>query len=271
MEIVVDRSGSMGQEMVFKRQKTNRLEVVKQVLKDFISGSDDLKGRRHDLIGLVTFARYADTACPLIHGHNVLLEFLKNTRIVTIRSEDGTAIGDAIALAAARLKTAESEIQRRRKKIVSLGPAKQDDPEPGFKISSKVIILLTDGQNNAGQHKPLAAGQLAKEWGIKIYTIGIGSAQQYQTFGGMRIPLRQAIDERLLKALAENTGGFYARADSGEDLLKIYEKIDELEKTKIKSVQYTQYAERFKPWALAGLCLLALEIFAGSTVFRKIP
>ena len=275
MEVVVDCSGSMQAEMSYKGQTMNRLEVVKRVLNNFIKGDGPLKGRPNDLIGLVTFARYADTICPLIHGHNVLIEFLKSTKIVTRRSEDGTAIGDAIALAAARLKKAEEQIQRRNIKLRSDTGSDSADPDPGFTIKSKVIVLLTDGQSNAGQIQPLQAAQLAKEWGIKIYTIGIGSNQAFGTMqtimGSFKVPIAQQLDERLLTAIAKNTGGFYAKAASGEQLVKIYKEIDKLEKTKVQSLQYTQYAERFGPFAMAALLLLGLEILAGCTIFRKIP
>ena len=275
MEVVVDRSGSMGAEMNYQGETMNRLEVVKQVLKDFIGGGGKLKGRSSDLIGLITFARYADTICPLIHGHNVLLEFLKNTEIVRLRSEDGTAIGDATALAAARLNKAEEEIERRKAKLLSGGQAEEKKGRTDFEIKSKVIILLTDGINNAGKYGPLQAAKLAREWGIKIYTIGIGSGQAFTTIqtilGSYKIPMGRQLDESLLRAIADNTGGFYARADSGEDLVKIYNKIDKLEKTRVQSFQYTQYAERFGPWALGGLCLLGLEMLARCSVFRKIP
>ncbi len=277
IEVVADRSGSMQAEMDYRGKKLNRLETVKGVLAEFIKGNDnDLAGRSSDLVGLVTFARYADTKCPLVHSHDVLLEFLRQTEIVKMRAEDGTAIGDAIALAAARLKKAEEEIERRR---AQLGLSGTEDSgaaqDAGFKIKSKVIILLTDGINNAGQYNPLKAAQLAKDWGIKIYTIGIGSAQAYTTIqtmlGAYKVPTQDNIDEGLLKAIAENTGGFYGRADDAKTLRNIVEKIDSLEKTEVRSVQYTQYAEQFGPWALAALVLLAGEMLAGCTIFRKIP
>jgi Ca-activated chloride channel family protein len=276
IEAVVDHSGSMQTEMDYYGQKLNRLEVVKNVLSDFIEGDKkDLKGRSSDLIGLISFARYADTKCPLVHSHNVLLEFLKKTEIVTIRSEDGTAIGDAIALGAARLQKAEEEIQQRKKQLVSSGEKISDADESGFKIKSKVMILLTDGINNAGQYDPLEAAELAKKWGIKIYTIGIGSSQAYTTIqtplGTYKMPTGQELDEGLLKAIAERTGAFYGRADDAKALRNIVEKIDELEKTEVRSVQYTQFAERFGPWTLTALLVLAAEILASCTIFRKIP
>ena len=274
IEVVADRSGSMQTEMDYYGEKLNRLEVVKKVLSDFIEGDKkELRGRSRDLIGLITFARYADTKCPLVHSHNVLVEFLKKTDIVKVRSEDGTAIGDAVALAAARLQKAEEEIQRRKQQ---LGLSNEGDvEESGFKIKSRVIILLTDGINNAGQYAPIDAAELAKKWDIKIYTVGIGSTQAYTTvntmMGSFKMPTRQQLDERLLKAIADKTGGFYGRAGDAEALRKIVEKIDELEKTEVKSVQYTQYAEHFGPWTMAGLIVLALEMLAGCTIFRKTP
>ncbi len=271
MEIVVDRSGSMGKEMVYEGKRYNRLEVVKKVLDDFVGGGGSFKGRHEDLVGLITFAKYADTLSPLSHGHNVLLEFLKRTEVVTIRSEDGTAIGDAIALAAARLKKAEDELIARRAKLETLDEDGEKSETKGFKIKSKIIILLTDGSNNAGEYDPLEAAELAKEWGIKIYTIGIGAPPRRGGLMGSFFNIGQDFDEGLLKNIAQNTNAFYGRAGSGEQLLKIYREIDKLEKTEVKSIQYTQYAERFGQWAMAALCVLCFEIIAGCTVFRKVP
>jgi len=276
IEVVADRSGSMQTEMDYYGQKLNRLEVVKKVLSDFVGGNKkDLAGRSNDLVGLVTFARYADTICPLVLSHNVLLEFLKNTELVRLRSEDGTAIGDAIALAAARLKEAEDELQQRKAQLIQAGEKNLAERDNGFEIKSKVIILLTDGVNNAGERNPLQGAELAKDWDIKIYTIGIGSAQSYTTIqtplGSYKMPTGQNLDERLLKAIAEKTGGFYGRADSAKTLERIVARIDELEKTEVKSIQYTQYAELFGPWTLAALLILASEMLASCTIFRKIP
>jgi Ca-activated chloride channel homolog len=277
IEAVVDRSGSMRTEMDYDREKLDRLEVVKRVLKDFVEGDKKgLAGRPGDLIGLVTFARYADTVCPLVLSHGVLTEFLKQTQIVSLRSEDGTAIGDAIALSAARLKKAEEELQRRNAQFgLGEGSGTQKDSAPGFTIKSKVMMLLTDGRNNLGKYSPLEAADLAAKWGIKIYTIGIGSNEAYtmmQTpLGNFRVPAQEELDEGLLKAIAEKTGGFYGRADDADALRKIVKKIGELEKTEVKSVQYMQYAEHFGSWTLPALILLGLEMLAGCTVFRKIP
>ncbi|MHC4756740.1 MAG: vWA domain-containing protein, partial [Planctomycetota bacterium] len=140
IEVVVDRSGSMETEMSYQGKKLTRLGVVKEVLKDFIEGEKGFKGRSSDLVGLITFARFADTKCPLVHSHNVLVEFLKKTDIVKLKNENFTAIGDAIALAAARLKKAEEEILQRKAQLGLSENYEEDD----FKITSKVIILLTD-------------------------------------------------------------------------------------------------------------------------------
>jgi len=173
-------------------------------------------------------------------SHNVLLEFLKKTAIVRLRSEDGTAIGDAIALAAARLKKAEEEIEQRRAELGLGGESNSEkQEETGFTIKSKAIVLLTDGRNNTGRYDPLEAAELAKKWGIKIYAIGIGSAQAYTTIqtmmGSFKVPAHQDLDERLLRMIAERTGGFYGRADDARALHEIVEQIDKLEKTEVKS------------------------------------
>jgi len=274
IEVVVDHSGSMQAEMDYYGEKMNRLEAIKKVFVDFVVGDKGkLTGRGGDLLGLITFAGYADTVCPLVLSHDILVQFLEKTQIVTMRSEDGTAIGDAIALAAARLKEAESELLRRKKQLGVSDPNSLGQPD--FKIKSKAIILLTDGRHNAGQAHPIEAAKLAEQWGIKIYTIGIGSGQSFMTvqtmMGTMRVPTTDDLDEGLLKSIAENTGGFYGRADDAEALRSIVQKIDELEKSEVKTTQYTQFSERFGPWTMAALAALALEILASCTIFRKIP
>ncbi len=268
MMIVVDKSGSMAQQMQFQGRQTTRLETVKEVLHDFIKGGNGLKGRPSDLIGLITFARYADTVCPLIHGHDVLLDFLRDTEVVKQKTEDGTAIGDAVALAAARLEMAEKELEKRKQKLSETGWSKQQIENESFEIKSKVIVLLTDGMNNAGTRSPQEASDYASEQKIKIYTIGIGGQSQRGLFGMFG---RTQIDEQLLNSMAVETGGFYARADSGKQLMQIYAEIDKLEKSNIKSTQYTQYTEQFANWLLAGLCLLFIELLLNTTIYRKAP
>ncbi|MCU0600531.1 MAG: VWA domain-containing protein [Desulfobacterales bacterium] len=265
IEMVVDRSGSMGAEMEYKGKTVNRLEVVKEMFLDFVMGNGaDLPGRVNDLIGMIAFARYPDTVCPLTLAHGALPLFVKNTQIVTQKAEDGTAIGDALALAAARLKTAESTLEKQH--------GKTDD---SYQIKSKIIILLSDGQNNAGKRTPMEAAELAKQWGIKVYTIAIGDggamASIRTPFGVYKVPSVSEVDTDTLKSIAETTGGFFREADSAESLAAVYKEIDQLEKTHIESVRYIDYTENFLPFALAGLMFLAAEICLSNTLFRKIP
>jgi Ca-activated chloride channel family protein len=267
IEMVVDRSGSMGQEMVYEKARVSRLDVVKEVFKEFILGNGkDLKGRPNDLIGMITFARYADTVCPLTLSHGALDRFIENVQVVKRKSEDGTAIGDGLALAAARLKTAEKELKKRG--------APEDDQED-YTIKSKVIILLTDGQNNAGKRTPMEAARLAKEWGIKVYTIGIGGDQSLMTIrtplGNYKLPGGPGVEEKTLKAIAKETGGVYRRATTADRLRDIYKEIDEMERTEIESIRYMDYSEHFTPFLVGALVVLFLEQFLLSTIFRRIP
>ncbi len=269
MELVVDRSSSMNEKMQYGSQVLSRFEVVKQVLADFIQGSDDLRGRDNDLIGMINFARYADTICPLVLSHDILTGFMKEMRTASQRWEDGTAIGDGIALAAARLKTAQDDIRQRNQALISSG--NENKLNTDFEIQSKVIILLTDGIDNVSEKPPLEAAKLAKEWGIKIYTIGIGNPPRQQQPGLFIMGNRNQLDEVLLKDIADQTGGFYSRANDAQSLKQIIEKIDELEKSEIESIEYSLYTEKFMPFALAALVLLGLEALLGCSLFRKIP
>ncbi|MCP4710413.1 MAG: VWA domain-containing protein [Planctomycetes bacterium] len=278
LELVVDRSGSMNAQMGYEGKQLTRLEVVKQVLNDFVRGGNGFDGRPNDLTGLITYALYADTVCPPVQGqtHDALLELLKQTQVVPYESvENRTSIGDAIALAAARLKTIEQEITNRNTRLkAGLELEEAQDAKPEYEIQSKAIVLLTDGRNNDGQYEPMEAAELAKKWGIKIYTIGIGGGEtlmrQRDIFGRL-VPARSDLDEGLLKSVAETTGGFYSRADDGESLREICNRIDQEEKTEIESIEYSRYEEKFSPLALTALIILALEIVMSCTFFRKIP
>jgi len=265
IEAVVDRSGSMGTEMAYKGEKLTRLEVVKRVFKEFVDGNKkDLAGRPNDLIGMVAFARYADTVCPLTLAHGALGRFLENVRLVRRRTEDGTAIGDALALGAARLKTAEETLARQAK----MG-------RKSYKIESKVIILLTDGQNNCGKRSPEQAARLAKEWGIKVYAIGVGGGEAVATirtpFGDYKVPTGPGVDVQSLRSVAELTGGLCRVAEDADSLRTIYKEIDRLEKSEIESVRYLDYRELFTPFALMGLIVIAAETALSCTAFRRIP
>lgn len=265
IEMVIDRSGSMAAEMEINGRQKTRLDVVKDVFKSFALGDGkDLSGRPNDLIGIIAFARYADTICPLTLAHGALEPFLDTVKLVQVRSEDGTAIGDALALAAARLEKAEDTLARQ-----------QQNRKKTYTIKSKIIILLSDGENNAGKRKPLEAAEMAAKWGIRVYTIAIGgdaSMQSIRTpFGVYKVPMGHAVDTTTMQRIAEETGGFFREAGDAASLAAIYQEIDALEKSDIESVKYVDYKEAFLPFAMLGLILVAAEIVLSSTVFRKLP
>ena len=238
--MVLDVSSSMQAED-FK--PNNRLYVAKEEIKKFI------KQRTNDRIGLVVFARYSYTQCPLTTDYGVLLNFVDQVHFGQI--EDGTAIGMAIANAVNRLRD--------------------------VKAKSKIIILLTDGDNNAGEIDPITASNLAAAFNIKIYTIGAGkpgnAMYPYQDpiFGKRYVYQPTNIDEKTLKEIAKRTGGKYFRARSGKELDNIYKAIDKMEKTKIKVASHIQYKELFQYFVYAGLIFLVLEIVLSNTFFRKLP
>lgn len=259
IEIAVDRSSSMNAEIEMNNTFIRRLDIVKETLLDFILGNGKkLHGRPDDLLGLIAFARYADTLSPLSLSHAIVTDLTESLETVTVEAEDGTSIGDALALAAARLKSVSSS----------------NDPEKGYDITSKIIILLTDGENNAGKYSPREAAELAAQWGIKVYAIGFGGTAYYPVsgfFGQQRVPVGSAVDAAALKEIAEITGGEYFQADSEEDLLQVYAMIDALEKTKIDSFSRYTYKELFVPFVLWGLLLLALSVILDATILRRIP
>ena len=236
IELVVDRSGSM-RAMDFRigGQRVDRLTAIKNVVGKFVLGnefSDETKldGRFNDLVGLATFAGYADAVTPPTLDHNFLIASLNDARIVDRRSEDGTAIGDAIALATEKLNALD---------------ARQDQ-----KIKSKIIILLTDGESNAGSLEPVQAAELAAALGIKIYTIGVGTRGEapvpvIDPFSGRQVfqSMPVNIDEATLKQIAEMTNAESFRATDTDSLEAIYSAIDELEKTKVQSHQHVDYRE----------------------------
>ncbi|MGD9158072.1 MAG: VWA domain-containing protein [Desulfobacteraceae bacterium] len=263
IEMVVDRSSSMGAEQEYKGENLNRLEVVKKVFEEFVMGGKDLDGRPNDLIGMIVFARYPDTICPLTLAHGALPAFLKDVNLVKTREEDGTAIGDALALAAARLKKAEDILKEEKEKAGK------------YEIKSKAIVLLSDGENNFGKRTPVQAAELAKKWGIKIYAIAIGGGEavtSVQTpFGTYKVPSRQRVDTTTLRQIADMTGGFFRKAENTEALIDIYKEIDAMEKSEIESIRFVDYRESFLCLAVAGFLLIICEAVLKNTVFRRIP
>jgi len=238
--LVLDTSTSMKAED-FKPH--NRLAVAKEVIKDFVAG------RTNDRIGLVVFAKQAFTQCPLTLDYGVLTNFLEAVDFGLL--EDGTAIGLAVATGVNRLRESDAE--------------------------SKVMILLTDGINNAGFPDPLPAAEIAKTLNVKIYAVGVGKPGKAPypvedpIFGKRYRYLPEQIDEGMLKQIAEMTGGLYFRAKTPEMLAEIYDQISALEKTEIQSQQYTRYRELFSFFALGGLGIFLLELLLTHTRFRRIP
>lgn len=253
MMLAIDKSGSMAALDMSKGDKEqDRLEALKDVLGDFIKGNGKLKGRYDDAIGIVSFASYPDSDCPLTLDHVTLMQLVNDISIVTDREESGTAIGDALGLSVERLRESES--------------------------ASKVIILLTDGVNNTGYEDPIEAARMAAQFGIKVYTIGIGTngfapVRLTNPFTG-RSMMRQMpveLDEKMLTQIADMTGGLYFRATNREGLEAIYEKIDALEKTKISEDRTTHYDEKYF-WSLAiGLILALCGLILRMTYYRRMP
>ncbi len=259
--MVVDRSSSMGELMRFGGGSVTRLEAVKRVFREFVDpAAGTLGGRPNDLIGMTAFAQYADSVCPLTHSHQTLLDLLESVRLVEDRREDGTAIGDAVALAAARLGRAEELLRR------------EGESDASYEIKSKIIILLTDGENNAGDRSVRDAGELCKRWGIKVYAIGVGDERGVRTpFGRLSAPLRPGFDDRALRDLADVTGGEYWLATNEDTLRSVHQEIDRLETSEFEVVRYLDYQEAFPPWALAALAMLSLEVLLRQTVLRTVP
>lgn len=261
MQIVVDRSGSMDEAVEIDGEVTTRLDAVKRVVKEFVLGNGNgLEGRAGDLIGLIAFGTYADTVAPLVREHGALDELIDQITVADTRTEGSTAIGEAIALAAARLRKAEEEI----------ASASGGESAADFEIKSKAIVLLTDGENNAGEITPAQAASLAAEWGIRVYAIGIGD-ERVMRFGGLQIPAGGGVDERSLRAIADRTGGEAWAVRSIEQLRDVYAEIDELEETEIEVSELTRYEERYHGAAAAAFALVSLEVLLAALVFRRLP
>lgn len=237
--MAIDISSSM----LAQDLRPNRLEAAKNVAAAFING------RPNDNIGLVVFSAESFTQCPLTTDHAILLNLFKNIQSGMI--EDGTAIGLGLANAVSRIKDSQAK--------------------------SKVIILLTDGSNNRGEIAPVTAAEIAKTFGIRVYTIGVGTKGEapypFRLPGGMiqtqMIPVD--IDEPTLKQIATTTGGQYFRATDNASLKEIYSEIDQMEKTKINVREYSKKQEEYKNIALILFALLLLELLLKHTLLKKIP
>ena len=257
IELVVDISSSMDISMPFKESSMSRMEVTKQVVEQFASE------RPNDLIGLITFARYADTVCPLTLSHDSLLYYIRQLQIESRPNEDGTAFGDAVALAAARLKTAEERYSA------------DSEEAARYDIKSKVVILLTDGNNNCGRHLPMEGAALAEYWGIRLHTIAITDPPEMKTIqtpdGPVQVEEEPLVQERILEKMAESTGGIYRRATDEASLRDIYSEINTMETSEIDTEQYHAYKDVFQPFAAAGILLLLAQTALSTTWLRRIP
>lgn len=257
IELVVDISSSMDISMPFQDTTMSRMEVTKQVVEQFASERPD------DLVGLITFARYADTICPLTLSHDSLLYFVRELEIESRPNEDGTAFGDAVTLAAARLRTAEERY------------ASEGDEEADYTIQSKVIILLTDGNNNCGRHLPMEGAALAEHWGIRLHTIAITDPPEMKTVqtpdGPVQIEKEPPVQERILQKMAETTGGIYRRATDEASLRDVYAEINDMETSEIESARYHTYKDLFQPFAFIGLLCLLAHTGLATTWLRRIP
>jgi len=236
--IALDISGSM----LSRDFNPNRIEAAKDVAIKFING------RPTDRIGLVIFSSESFTQCPLTLDHAILINLFKDINSGMI--QDGTAIGSGLATAVSRLKDSDSK--------------------------SKVIILLTDGVNNMGSIAPLTAAEIAKTFGIRVYTIGIGTEGMapcpVQTpFGIQYQNMPVEIDEIVLTKIAEMTNGKYFRATNNQKLHLIYNEIDKLEKSKIDITEYTRKKDEYLWFGLIAICLLLIEMILRYTIFRTIP
>ncbi len=244
--LAIDLSGSMAAEdFELDNKRVNRLIMAKDVLKKFI------KKRRDDRIGLVAFAGRAYIASPMTTDHDFLLQNLERLYLGMI--EDRTAIGSGLTASLNRLRDLKSK--------------------------SKIVILMTDGVNNAGKVPPLTAAEIAETLKIKVYTVGVGTRGTapmpvgVDPFSGQKVyqQVPVDVDEETLTKVAQRTGGKYYRADNSESFRKIYAEIDRLEKTDFEVKKYRQYDELFTWVVLGGLFVLLLEIILSQTVWRKLP
>jgi Ca-activated chloride channel family protein len=268
IELVLDISGSMeALDFQLNNKDVSRLDAVKYVVSEFILGSrsSGLLGRKNDMVGLVAFCGFADSKCPLTLDHGALVEIVKSLEVPkairdrrgkiinqdTLQEELATAIGDGVTLGIDRLKNTKSK--------------------------SKVLVLLTDGDNNAGVVDPREAASIAKELGIKLYTIGIGRNgtvpfPQEDEFGRrVLVGAKFRVDEALLKEMGESTGASYFHASDLDGLAKVYTQIDQMERSEFEESKFSQYTELYRWFTGAGLAIVIFVFVMKETRFRSLP
>jgi len=250
--MAVDVSGSMrALDLSAKNEELTRLDAVKKVFEQFVLGGDGLQGRDDDAIGLVAFARYADTRSPLTLDHNNLVAAARQLDFAK-QDEDGTAIGAGLELAVQRL----SEFQ---------------------KVRSRIVVLLTDGVSNIHDIDEDTAIEDAAKAGIKVYTIGAGTNgvapirvdRGDGTTQLMQMPVE--IDEGMLRRIAEKTGGQYFRATDNSSLEKIYKQIDKLERAKLEGEKFLEYTQYYQWFVAAAMALVVLALLLRGTILRRLP
>jgi len=241
IEMLVDISSSMDIGIgTGSSHGSSRMEAAKDAVKAFIQNRPD------DLIGLITFARYADTRVPLTFGHTALLQIVDELEIQDLPNEDGTAYGDALAAACAHLDRMDDW--------------READDEVA-QVQSKIVILLTDGENNCGLHLPQEAAGLAKQWGIRVYTVSLGDAQSDDDLTDSEV---------LLDIISEGTGGAFWKIHGTDELNNAYETIDQLEKSEIRSatLSRTEHIHLVVWFALPACVLLLLETMLSASILR---
>jgi Ca-activated chloride channel family protein len=268
IEMVVDISGSMeALDFQLGGKDVSRVSAVKHVFSEFVLGSKEsgLPGRRNDLVGLVAFGGYADSKCPLTLDHGALKSIVDGLEIPkaiydkrgaiinqkTLEEDLATAIGDGVSLGVERLRPVNAK--------------------------SKILILLTDGDSNAGVVDPREAAKIAASLGIRLYTIGIGRngvvpfPRDDGMGGKVLVPVQFKIDEDLLKEMAQTGNGRYFHASDTIGLSEVYAEIDKMEKSKVEETKYTEYTELYPYFALPGLCIVFAVGFLNATRFRALP
>jgi len=267
IQLSIDVSGSMEAiDFQIRGEDVDRLSAVKEVVKEFVLGSttSGLKGRRDDSVGLVAFGGFADSKCPLTLDHGALIDIVNSLEVPravrdrrgrvineqALQEELATAIGDGLALSVSQLKESSAK--------------------------SKVVILLTDGDNNAGVVDPREAASIAKELGIKVYTIGIGKngivriPREDELGRRVLVPAQFRVDEKLLREIADETGGIYFNAADSQGLADVYAKIDALEKSQLEETKYSQYHEVYPWFVMSGLVVLGIVHGLRATRFRDL-
>jgi Ca-activated chloride channel family protein len=284
IQMVLDRSYSMEKTMRYQGRKEKRIEIVKDVFARFVGGGDGLPGRKTDLIGLTTFARFTEESCPLVSAHEPVLTAVKNLNTVMplldkydqptrdprnsrergLRESplNATAIGDGLQRAVLSLVTAEEDLAR-------------GEDQGGYKIKGKVAIVLTDGENNAGED-PVEAGQSAAANGIRVYAIIFTELVQTDEdpWTGVERVIGELSEDQVLREAREivkPSGGHAFLARSGDELREIYQEIDRLERSDVGRIEFKSYHEKYRWFLIPGIVAALVAFFLAETVFRSIP